>query len=86
MASRPVTAAELSQCFRPDAGALATLRPMPTLYVMTDSAGPWPVLRREVEAPQDEPDRRWRFVAEVEEEQAVAALELTHQRRVAGEL
>jgi hypothetical protein len=59
---------------------------MPTLYVMTDECGPWPVLWREPQPPQDDESRRWRFVAEVEEEDAVQALELMHRRREAGEL
>jgi len=59
---------------------------MPTLYWMTDDAGSWPVLWREPKPPRDEPDRTWRLVAEVEEEQAVAAVDLLHRRRRAGQL
>jgi len=44
------------------------------------------VVWRKPEPPQDEPDRTWRFVAEIEEEQAVPALEALHRRREAGEL
>jgi hypothetical protein len=53
---------------------------------MADDAGPWPVLWREAKPPQDEPDRRWRFVAEITEDQVVPALELLHRRREAREL
>jgi hypothetical protein len=59
---------------------------MATLYVMRDSAGPWPVIWREAEPPQDEPDRTWDLVAELQEEEAVAALVLMHRKREAGQL
>jgi hypothetical protein len=48
------------------------LRSVPTVYVMTDDAGPWPVL--------------WRFLAEVEEDQVVPAAQLLHRRQETREL
>jgi hypothetical protein len=59
---------------------------MPTLYVMRDSTGPWPVVWREPEPPQEEPGRTWDYLGEVEEAEAARALETLHRRREAGEL
>ncbi len=59
---------------------------MPTLYVMHDGGGPWPVLWREAEPPREEPGRTWDYLGEVEEAEAVRALETLHRMREAGEL
>ena len=59
---------------------------MPTLYVMHDATGPWPVLWREAEPPQEEPGRTWDYLGEVEEGEAVRALETLHRMREAGKL
>ena len=59
---------------------------MPTLYVMHDATGPWPVLWREAEPPREEPGRTWDYLGEVEEAEAVRALETLHRMGVAGEL
>jgi hypothetical protein len=82
----PVTRCEPSHAAGAALGARSTLSGMPTLYVMRDSAGPWPVLWREPEPPQDEPDRTWDLVAELQEEEVVPALEALHRKREAGEL
>ena len=59
---------------------------MPTLYVMRDSTGSWPICWREPELPQDEPDRSWEYLGEIEEDEVAGALEVLHRRREAGEL
>ncbi len=59
---------------------------MPTLYVMHDASGHRPVLWRESKPPQDEPGRTRDYLGEVEEAEAVRALETLHRMREAGEL
>ncbi len=53
---------------------------------MHDATGAWPVLWREAKSPQEEPGRTWDYLGEVEEAEAVRALEALHRRREAGEL
>jgi hypothetical protein len=55
---------------------------VPRLYVFTDATGSWPVLWRERRPPRDSRGRRWRLVAEVEDEhEAQALFERLHRDR-----
>jgi hypothetical protein len=58
----------------------ATLHVMPTLYVMRDVAGCWPVCWREPKPPKKELGRSWEYLGEVEEAEIAGALEALHRR------
>ena len=72
VARRLVTAKEPSYRPVPYDWPVPMLRSVPTLYVMTDDDGPWPVLLR--------------FLAEVEEDQVVPAVQLLRRRQDTREL